>query len=181
MWKVWSREQARIEPSLLMPDGKTSVLFVCMGNICRSPTAEAVTRKLVEQAGLQDWITVDSAGTHDYQVGRAPDNRAQEAARRRGYDLSSIRARQITLEDFEDFDLLLAMDSNNLGLLKCMCPFEYRSKIRLLMEYARTSKASVIPDPYSRGPKDFDKVLDYIEDACGGLVNVLSRRNIAIR
>lgn len=153
---------------------KTSILFVCMGNICRSPTAEGVMRTLVAHAGLQDRVLVDSAGTHDYHAGEAPDPRAQVAALRRGYDLSALRARQLVESDFKNFDLLLAMDTNNLGLLQCMCPFEHRHKVRLLMNYASGLKSRVVPDPYYRGSRDFDTVLDYIENACRGLVKILS-------
>jgi protein-tyrosine phosphatase len=153
---------------------KTSILFVCMGNICRSPTAEGVMRKLIDDTGMQNRVTVDSAGTHDYHVGDPPDRRAQEAARRRGYDLSSLRARQIAETDFREFDFLLAMDSNNLALLQSMCPFQYRPKVGLLMNYARISKVRFVPDPYSRGNADFERVLDYIEDACSGLVMALA-------
>lgn len=169
-------------PPVLMPTGdRTGVLFVCMGNICRSPTAEGVARKLIKEAGLQDWVSVDSAGTHDYHAGEPPDRRAQVAAHRRGYDLSSLRARQIIEADFRDFDLLLAMDANNLALIESMCPFQHRSKLGFLMSYARKAKLSFVPDPYCRGAADFDKVLDYIEDACTGLVDALSLSRIALR
>ena len=151
----------------------TQVLFVCMANICRSPTAEAVMRKLVEDAGLHQHVLVDSAGTHDFHVGAPPDPRAQAAARRRGYDLTALRARQVASNDFEKFDLVLAMDFNNLATLHDMSPVEHRHKIGLLMPYAKRRRASIIHDPYSRNAKDFDLVLDYIEDACGGLVQAL--------
>jgi protein-tyrosine phosphatase len=144
-----------------------------MANICRSPTAEAVARKFLEQAGLQDLIAVDSAGTHDYHAGEPPDPRAIDAARRRGYDLSGLRARQITEADFRERDLLLAMDGNNLALIESMCPFQHRSKLGLLMSYARNARAPFVPDPYCRGASDFDTVLDYIEDACAGLLEQL--------
>jgi protein-tyrosine phosphatase len=164
-----------------MPTGdRTRVLFVCMGNICRSPTAEGVARKLIEEAGFQDRVSVDSAGTHDYHEGEPPDPRAQAAARRRGYDLSSLRARQIAEADFRDFDLLLAMDANNLALIESMCPFEHRSKLGLLMSYARNPRSPFVPDPYCKGAADFDKVLDYIEDACTGLVDALSLSRAAL-
>jgi protein-tyrosine phosphatase len=162
-------------------DNKISVLFVCMGNICRSPTAEGVARALIGEAGLQDWVAVDSAGTHDYHAGDPPDPRAQAAARRRGYDLSPLRARQIAEADFRNFDLLLAMDANNLALIESMCPFQHRSKLGLLMSYARKTKTPFVPDPYCRGAADFDKVLDYLEDACTGLVDTLSVSRAAMR
>ena len=154
----------------------TRILFVCMGNICRSPSAEGVMRRLAEKAGLQYQLVVDSAGTHGYHIGAPPDPRAQAAARRQGYDLSSLRARQITPEDFEKFDLLLAMDFNNLEALQNMCPVIHRPKLALLMRYARESKAAIVHDPYYRGARDFDLVLEYIEDACLGLVEALSQK-----
>ncbi len=148
----------------------TQVLFVCMGNICRSPTAEAVMRKRLAAAGLQHVVLVDSAGTHDYHVGQPPDPRAQAAAQRRGYDLSLLRARQVAPGDFQSFDLVLAMDFNNLEVLQAMCPPEQRRKLGLLMAYAVRRNATIVHDPYYRGAKDFDLVLDYIEDACAGLI-----------
>jgi protein-tyrosine phosphatase len=159
----------------------TRILFVCMGNICRSPTAEGVMRKLIEDAGLQEYIVVDSAGTHDYHAGEPPDPRAQAAAQRRGYDLSALRARQIVEADFADFDLLLAMDTNNLGLLQSMCPHKHRDKVRLVMNFARTVKSPVVPDPFYRGSNHFDQVLDYVEDACKGLLTNLSQCKLAMR
>lgn len=153
----------------------TRILFVCMGNICRSPSAEGVMRRFIERAGLQSHLIVDSAGTHGYHVGQPPDPRAQAAARRRGYDLASLRARHIVPSDFEAFDLLLAMDFNNLEVLQGMCPIVHHSKLGLLMTYACESKATIVHDPYYRSAKDFDLVLDYIEDACTGLVRALSR------
>lgn len=157
----------------------TRVLFVCMGNICRSPTAEAVMRQLVEKAGLQDHVVVDSAGTHDYHVGASPDPRAQAVAERRGYDLSALRARQVTLADFDAFNLLLAMDFNNLASLQDVCPAPLQTKLGLLMPYAKNRRAAIVHDPYYRSAKDFDLVLDYIEDACRGLVQSLACGAIA--
>ncbi len=150
---------------------KTSqVLFVCMGNICRSPTAEGVMLKLIADAGLQERVIVDSAGTHDYHAGEPPDPRALAAARKRGYDLSALRARQVTRSDFEIFDLVLGMDFNNLEILQNLCPPEQQAKIGLLMSYAGNRNVSIVHDPFYRGVKDFDLVLNYIEDACRGLV-----------
>ena len=125
--------------------------------------------KLVDEAGLQSDIVVDSAGTHDYHVGAAPDPRAQAAARRRGYDLSTLRARQVTPADFDGFDLLLAMDFNNLAWLQSQCPKPLHTKLGLLMPYATRRRAAIVHDPYYRSAKDFELVLDYIEDACSGL------------
>lgn len=130
-------------------------------------------RKFVREAGLQDRILVDSAGTHDYHSGAAPDLRAQIVAKRRGYELSGLRARQITSADFAAFDLVLGMDFNNLERLQDMCPPEHRGKLGLLMPYATKRRALIIHDPYYRSAKEFTLVLDYIEDACEGLVRAL--------
>ncbi len=151
----------------------TQILFVCMGNICRSPTAEGVMRKYVDELGLSQQITVDSAGTHDYHVGEAPDPRAQIAAMRRGYDLSGLRARQVETADFERFDLVLAMDFNNLAALQAWCPPGLAQKMGLLMPYARSRRATIVHDPYYRSDRDFDHVLDAIEDACKGLLDAV--------
>lgn len=132
-------------------------------------------RRLVSSCGLDDLVEVDSAGTHDYHVGEAPDPRAQAAARRRGYDLSMLRARQVTMEDFGRFDLLLAMDFNNLGVLQAACPIEYQDRLGLLMPYATQRCASIVHDPYYRSAKDFDLVLDCIEDGCIGLLRHLAQ------
>ena len=152
----------------------TRILFVCMGNICRSPTAEGVMRHALQQAGLQERVVVDSAGTHGYHAGSPPDPRAQAAARRRGYDLSALRARQVVPADFERSDLVLAMDYDNLEHLHAACPEPHRVKLGLLMKFATRTGAAIVHDPYYRGAKDFDLVLDHIEDACRGLVLSLS-------
>jgi protein-tyrosine phosphatase len=149
------------------------VLFVCMGNICRSPMAEGVMRSLVERVGMQENVFVDSAGTHDYHVGESPDRRAQAAALRHGYDISRLRARQLASEDFDRFDLLLAMDFNNLASLRDRCPSGFEGKIGLLMPYARKRCSFVVHDPYYRSAGDFDLVLDCLEDACEGVLRVL--------
>lgn len=151
----------------------TQILFVCMGNICRSPTAEGVMRKYVEESGLSEQIFVDSAGTHDYHIGEAPDPRAQAAALRRGYDLSGLRARQVEPRDFERFDLIMAMDFNNLAILHSWCPESLKQKTGLLMPYARNRRATIVHDPYYRNARDFDHVLDAIEDACKGLLDAV--------
>ncbi|RFO96880.1 phosphotyrosine protein phosphatase [Rhodoferax lacus] len=147
-----------------------SVLFVCMGNICRSPTAAGVFRHKVQALGLQDHVTVDSAGTHNYHPNSPPDARSQEHAARRGYDLSPLRARQIRDADFEAFDLILAMDWDNLALLQDICPPEHQKKLRRLTEFCLTSDSPVVPDPYYDGAPAFEHVLDLVEDACEGLV-----------
>lgn len=131
-------------------------------------------RKYIDELGLSERVIVDSAGTHDYHVGEAPDPRAQAAARRRGYDLSGLRARQVDASDFERFDLVLAMDFNNLANLQGVCPAGCESKMGLLMPYARGRKATIVHDPYYRSDRDFDLVLDSIEDACRGLLDSLS-------
>lgn len=154
---------------------KFSVLMVCMGNLCRSPTAEGVFRHLVRQAGLQDRIHVDSAGTHDYHIGAPPDDRSRHHALRRGYDLSDLRARQVHRWDFETFDLILAMDWENLALLQADCPPEHRHKLRRLMEFAPEGLGEVIADPYYGGMQGFEQVLDHVEAACEGLLQHIRR------
>ncbi|NYE60420.1 protein-tyrosine phosphatase [Duganella sp. 1224] len=153
-----------------------SVLFVCMGNICRSPTAEGVFRRRVAAAGLSGRFVIDSAGTHGYHVGEPPDQRSMEYASRRGYDLSAQRSRKVTALDFEDFDHLLAMDHDNLALLRAACPPQHRHKLGLMMAHATRSAADVVPDPYYGGSQGFDLVLDYLEDAADGLLATLNKK-----
>ncbi len=155
---------------------RISILFVCMGNICRSPTAEGVTRALTEQAGLGDAFEFDSAGTHGYHIGKPPDARSREAAARRGYDLSSLRARQVSEFDFVRFDRILAMDRENLDLLRRACPDEHRHKLGLFLEYAEGCEADEVPDPYYGGPAGFERVLDMVEHAAVGLLDRLSAK-----
>ncbi len=150
-----------------------SVLFVCMGNICRSPTAEGIFRQRVDAAGLTPAVITESAGTHAYHIGAPPDRRSQVHAMRRGYDLSAQRARQVNAEDFERFDHVLAMDHDNLARLQAACPPQHRHKLGLFMQYARNSASEVVPDPYYGGSGGFDLVLDYIEDAADGLLEQL--------
>jgi protein-tyrosine phosphatase len=150
------------------------VLFVCTGNICRSPTADGVMRRLVREAGLAGKVRVDSAGTHDYHVGEPPDERAQEHARRRGYDLSGLRARQLAADDFESFELILAMDRGHLEILRRVAPPQHRHKLRLLMEFA-DGRNEEVPDPYYGGPGGFERVLDMVEAAARGLLAELRR------
>ena len=149
---------------------KIKILFVCMGNICRSPTADGIMRKLVADAGLAHAIEVDSAGTHNYHPNSPPDARSQEAALRRGYDLSPLRARKVDDADFARFDLLLAMDADNLAILKQRCLREHVGKLHLMMEYATRHDAREVPDPYYEGADGFEVVLDYLEDACAGVL-----------
>lgn len=147
-----------------------SVLFVCMGNICRSPTADGVFQKKVLLAGLSPAVKVDSAGTHNYHPGKAPDERSQSHAYLRGYDLSALRARQVQEADFEAFDLILAMDWDNLALLQDGCPPQHQHKLRRLTEFCQKHDVQVVPDPYYEGAAGFEAVLDLVEDACEGLL-----------
>jgi protein-tyrosine phosphatase len=153
-----------------------SICFVCLGNICRSPTAEAVMRAQVNAAGLADRILIDSAGTGDWHIGKAPDDRAQRAGRTRGYDLSALRARQVVEADFDRFDLLLAMDEANLLNLRRLSPPERRERVRLLMEFAPLAEQREVADPYFGGNEGFEAVLDQVEAACAGLLDHLRVR-----
>ncbi|MFZ5502968.1 MAG: low molecular weight protein-tyrosine-phosphatase [Pseudomonadota bacterium] len=147
-----------------------SVLFVCMGNICRSPTAEAVFRHYVENAGLSARILIDSAGTHDYHIGAHPDIRTRRAAQQRGYDMSNLRGRQVSAADFHRFDFILAMDSANLAILQRITPPSSTTRARLLLEFARHHTEREVPDPYYGGEDGFERVLDMVEDAAEGLL-----------
>ncbi len=142
-----------------------------MGNICRSPTAEGVFRDKIRLAGLAASVRIDSAGTHGYHIGNPPDPRAQEAARKRGYDLSELRGRQVSDADFESFDLILAMDKDNLSLLLKQCPDQLQHKVRRLLSFSRRYPNLDVPDPYYGGRSGFDMVLDMVEDAADGLIN----------
>lgn len=157
------------------PTQKTSVLFVCMGNICRSPTAEGVFRHYVAKAGLSERIVVESAGTHAYHVGSPPDRRAHAAAERRGISLVDIRARRVSDDDFERFDYIIAMDEDNVEHLKDQSPLEHHSKVRLFLEFSSSGQREV-PDPYYGGAAGFERVLDLVEDASRGLLKTLSNK-----
>ena len=146
------------------------VLFVCMGNICRSPTVEGVFRHLATRELTDHFIEVDSAGTHAYHVGEAPDPRARRAAERRGIDLTELRARRITVEDFSRFDLVLGMDPLNVVVMQDLCPPELQSRIRLLLEFAPQLGREDVPDPYYGGSNGFEYVLDLAEEASAGLL-----------
>ena len=164
----------------LNKQNKIMILFVCMGNICRSPTAQGVFQRLIEQTGLINEIQIDSAGTHAYHTGNSPDPRAQTVALRRGIDLSSMRARRIERSDFEKYDYILAMDLENLNALRVNCPPEHVYKLRLFLEFAPDLKVKEVPDPYYGGSTGFERVLDLVEIASEGLLrhlrqNALSR------
>lgn len=154
---------------------KVSVLFVCMGNICRSPTAEGVFRHHVAEAGLVEQIFIDSAGTHAYHVGNPPDRRASAAAQRRGISLVGLRARRVREDDFERFDYIVAMDEDNVAYLKDEAPVEHHSKLRLFLEFS-SGREREVPDPYYGGASGFERVLDLVEDASRGLLETLSAR-----
>ncbi len=146
------------------------VLFVCLGNICRSPMAEGIFRHLLRQASLDDRVKIDSAGTHAYHVDEPPDARAQAALDQRGIDISTLRGRKVTPTDIEIFDYVLAMDRENLKNLMAICPPGAASKIRLFMEYASNCSEQEVPDPYFGDSGGFDRVFDLIEDAASGLL-----------
>lgn len=150
------------------------VLFVCTGNICRSPTAEGVFRAAVERLGLSATVTADSAGTHGYHVGDPPDERAIAAACRRGVDLRSLRARQVVSADFELFDLILAMDRGHLDWLMRRCPADRRSRVRLFLDFAPAFAGQDVPDPYYGGMGDFERTLDLIEAGADGILRHLA-------
>ena len=149
---------------------KVSVLFICMGNICRSPTGQAVFENLVESKGLSDKITVDSAGTHAYHIGEQPDARSQRTAQRRGISMSGQRARRVEHEDFDSFDYVLAMDQSNYDDLMSMASALQRKRIHLFMDFAVNSQYSEVPDPYYGGSNGFERVLDMVGEASEGLL-----------
>ncbi|MBK8974530.1 MAG: low molecular weight phosphotyrosine protein phosphatase [Planctomycetes bacterium] len=152
------------------------VLFVCTGNICRSPTADGVFRKLVADSGLADRVRVDSAGTIGYHAGSPPDERAIEHAARRGYDLTPLRARRVTADDFATFDLVLAMDEDNHDDLRSLCPPAYRERLRMFLEFAPGLGVRSVPDPYYGGGRGFEHVLDLVETGCRGLLAEVRER-----
>ncbi len=155
--------------------------MVCMGNICRSPTAEAVLRSKLEVAGLGDAVEVDSAGTHAWHAGSPPDSRSAAHAKRRGYELGALRARELTPADFVHFDFILAMDWDNLSLLEERCPPLHRPKLGRLTEHCRKHVADVVPDPYQGGAAGFEHVLDLVEDACDGFLSFLRQQKLVRR
>lgn len=155
-----------------------NVLFVCMGNICRSPTAHGVFQNLVVREGLGDLIKVDSAGTHAYHVGEPPDLRSQETSLQRGVDISGQRARQAQAEDFSRFDFLLAMDQDNYRVLSSICPVGMEHKLRLFLDFAPELNMREVPDPYYGGASGFDRVFDMVEAASEGLLNEIRLRHL---
>jgi protein-tyrosine phosphatase len=155
------------------------ILFVCLGNICRSPTAEGVFRAIVARDAPELAIEVDSAGTAGYHIGEPPDARTRQAASRRGYDLSRLRARIVEPGDFENFDLILAMDRENLSVLHHRAPAHARERVRLLLEFAPNATVTEVPDPYYGGPNGFEEVLDLVEAATHGLIQHLRQQSRA--
>ncbi|MCB1798312.1 MAG: low molecular weight phosphotyrosine protein phosphatase [Gammaproteobacteria bacterium] len=154
------------------------VLFVCMGNICRSPTAHGVFRDLVDRQGLAHAISIDSAGTHAYHVGSSPDKRAQATAARRGVDLSDLVARRVDVGDFDEFDYVLAMDQDNYMALSAVCPDQHVDKIHMFMDFAPQMRTREVPDPYYGGASGFDRVFDLVEAAAEGLLEEIRRQHL---
>jgi len=152
------------------------VVFVCLGNICRSPTAEGAFRGLVEDAGLADQIQIDSAGTHAFHVGSPPDSRAQAEAKRRGNDISHLRGRQARTEDFKNFDYVLAMDTENHQNLLSICPTGEEQKLHMFLDFAPHLARRDVPDPYYEG--GFDSVYDMIEEAAKGLLADIREKHL---
>ena len=164
-----------------MVNSDIGVLFVCLGNICRSPTAEGVFRKRVADAGMSEIIRVDSAGTHAYHTGEPPDRRAILAAQKRGVDLSDIRARRIATTDFETFQFVLAMDESNLRNLRELCPAEYSDRLRLFLDFSGRAGERELPDPYYGGALGFERVPDLVEEAADGLLQSLAAQVASYR
>jgi protein-tyrosine phosphatase len=153
------------------------VLFVCMGNICRSPTAEGVFRHKVNEAGLSDKIHIDSAGTHAYHIGNPPDPRSQQAALKRNIDLSGQRARKVSTDDFDEFDYVIAMDMSNMDDLQAICPSGLEGKVQPFLKFAASTNVTEVPDPYYGGGNGFEIVLDLIEEAADGLITHLQKHH----
>jgi len=158
------------------PPAPVKVLFVCMGNICRSPTAHGVFRELVREQGLGAAIEVDSAGTHNYHAGNPPDARSQATARRRGIDLSDLRARRFVAADFADFDYVIGMDHGNIADMRALRPPDARARLQLMLEYSQKYHQDEVPDPYF-GDDGFDLVFDMIDDAARGLLDRIRREH----
>ena len=153
---------------------KTKVLFVCMGNICRSPTAEATFRSIVLKQELSDFFEIDSAGTHAYHIGNPPDSRSQQTARKYGVDLSNQRARQVHENDFYYYDYIIAMDTDNIEILRSICPADSQSQIKLLLDYLPDASFQSVPDPYFEGK--FDEVFETVHAACTSFLENLAKK-----
>lgn len=160
-----------------MNPGPVRVLFVCLGNICRSPTAHGVFQALLERDRLGHRISVDSCGTAAWHTGKAPDARSTAAARTRGYELSMLRARQLQWHDFFEFDYMLAMDAQNLDDMRRQAPLDYAGHMGLLLDFADAGGGRDVPDPYHGGGAGFEQVLDLVEAACEGLLREILRRD----
>jgi protein-tyrosine phosphatase len=163
-----------------MEETMIKVLFVCMGNICRSPTADAVFTHMVQQANLQHQIEIDSAGTHAYHIGEQADLRSQQAARKRGIDMSHLRARRVAANDFEKFDYILAMDRDNYTILKQACPRGQEHKLSMFLNFAPDLNVKEVPDPYYGGSNGFEHVLDLIEAASRGLLDDIRQQHLNV-
>jgi len=163
----------------MMKNQPVKVLFVCMGNICRSPTAHGVFRDMIEKVDLSDRVEIDSAGTHAYHVGNPPDPRSQKTALSRGFDLSDLRARQVVVEDFSLFDYVIAMDKDNYQGLMAICPDDLTNKISYFLDFASHLGKKEVPDPYYGGSSGFDDVFDLVDEASKGLLEDIRQRYIA--
>lgn len=170
-----TEQQAEDEQNSTNSEPAIGVLFVCMGNICRSPTAEGVFRKFVSDAGLDERIHIDSAGTHAYHSGQGPDHRAKIAAERRGFSLDGLRARRVVDADFESFTYIVAMDEDNLSALLEVADEQYHNKVRLLLEFSESMPEIEVPDPYYGGSAGFERVLDLVEEASKELLDTLRK------
>lgn len=155
---------------------KISVLFVCMGNICRSPLAQGVFEQRLDAAGLSDWVTVDSAGTHAYHIGNPPDPRSSDTARQHGIDISHQRARQVAASDFANFDYIVAMDHDNHQQLAAQSPTDYRHRLHLFLTFAPKVTQQEVPDPYYGGRSGFEQVYQLISAASDGLIDHLRQQ-----
>lgn len=155
---------------------KIKVIFVCLGNICRSPTAEGVFRHLVQQEGHNNWISTESAGTHAYHIGEQPDRRAQQTALSRGVDLSDLRGRKAVANDFNEFDYILAMDDENYQNLKAISPAGLEDKLSLFLDFSKEYSETQVPDPYYGGDQGFEHVFDLVESASRGLLEDIKKR-----
>lgn len=150
----------------------TKIMFVCMGNICRSPTAHAVMQHIVDRKGLSEQFLIESSGTHAYHVGEPADKRSQSTARSNGIDMSALRAQKIAITDYDRFDWILAMDQDNLDLIEYYAPENHSADCRLLMDFAtKNTDQKIVPDPYYGGDKGFEGVFNMVDDACHGLLD----------